>query len=751
MVTEPPGSSGRNGSNGANGDDGATIGYVRGDFNQYIFSSDASLGEKYKVALAFLNAGAAGNASRLIQSLVEESFRGDAQFSANHICYHWILATLSGRSFDQLNSGDHQIIDMTKGMSDASRPDAELGAYMVIQKLIDCIKTYEQTGRPDPRLDSLYEDYQGLLPQHRADFRRHLDPLLDEAQADKLEARFTAEASQERMANGRRRRAWKFFQPTPEPPRLQTVEDPIFEFGQWVLTCSAVAIGVGGMVLAVAILQAAGVIRAAIVASVILASAVITPRFAILYLTARECLVAKEREHGRPHHLSRYSSPVPEYDDSELSDDELDDDAVDLTRQARLRRRKFVKGLLRHVDLQFSRLGPRGRAARRRWLAGTAGLKATLVNEILTQYSDSELQIGAVDWLVRWRIRRIARRWRAGNFDAYREEFRPRLEIELALAGGSLTLAAALIYAVIVIAQVRSAYAALIVVAWLLAGLVGALSKVDVCIVQRRLAKAERERIQIRYEEEQREFARWKDLLADRPNDEEVLRWLASDMNYLKNLAMTQLGLARRDILSYATLTEPAPGSVGMREPLIPRYSRYRATVFLLTQEGVRQVTVVLDFTTGDAYNQERRSFRHNAITSAIVLETGIRFDAGPRQPAYTHSHWDHGQHHLTAKPQESAPRRRPTSLILQQRFRLGLANGDVIPFLVQNVDTNAFDGITEDPAMLLDVALDTSGISGALELLEAISGHGTQWVAQRLRSRRPPTDAGIHIGHSGG
>jgi len=83
----------------------------------------------------------------------------------------------------------------------------------------------------------------------------------------------------------------------------------------------------------------------------------------------------------------------------------------------------------------------------------------------------------------------------------------------------------------------------------------------------------------------------------------------------------------------------------------------------------------------------------------------------------------------------------------LRQRFRLGLQNGESIPFLVQNFDTNAFDEIAEDPAMLLNLALDTSGISGALELLEAISGHGAQWVAQRLRSRRPPS-AGMSNGH---
>jgi hypothetical protein len=727
------------GGNDVNGNDGAWIGYVRGDFNQYNLSGDPPRRQRYEAALAFLRAGAAANAARLIQSLVDEHFRGDGDFSVNHICYHWVLAILSGRSYDQLSADDLHVISMTAEMADPAKPDDELRAYNVIRKLVGCVKEQQETGKPDPRLDSLHDDYQGLLPQHRADFRRHLDPLLAEALADKLEAQITADAIAERMANGRKDRAWKFFQPTPEAPRRRVVEDPSYDFGEWVLAGTGIAIGVGAIAFDVAILQSAGVIRAILIAAAVLAGVIAVARSAIRYLTAKESLTAKERAHGHPHHVSRYSAPALDDDDAGLSDDDLDDDATDLVRQERLRRHKFIKALHRDVDRQFARHGPQGRAARRRWQIGTAGVKAMLIKEILAEYSESDLQVGAVNWLVTWRIRQLARRWKAGTFDEYREALRPRLETELVMAAGSLALAAGLVYSIIVIAGVRPAGAALAVTGLLVAGLLIANSKIDVYLVRRRLAAAGRVEAEAQHKQEQQEYRRWTDKLKDCPIDEEIVRWLDCDKIYLKDLAVNQLGLARRDILAYATLTEPAAGSVGMRAPLLPRYSRYRATVFLLTQSGVRQVSVILDFSTGDAYNQERRSFRHNAITSATVLETGIRFEAKFGQPIQAHSYWDHGKYRLTTSPRHRGSRLRATPLILRQRFRLGLENGEYIPFLVQNFDTNAFDDIAEDPAMLLNLALDTSGISGALELLEAISGHGAQWVAQRLRSRRPP------------
>ncbi len=63
--------------------------------------------------------------------------------------------------------------------------------------------------------------------------------------------------------------------------------------------------------------------------------------------------------------------------------------------------------------------------------------------------------------------------------------------------------------------------------------------------------------------------------------------------------------------------------------------------------------------------------------------------------------------------------------------------SSETIRFRVENFDADYLDPVVEDAASLLNIALDTSGITAVLELLEAISGHGAQWVAQRERRRR--------------
>ena len=76
-------------------------------------------------------------------------------------------------------------------------------------------------------------------------------------------------------------------------------------------------------------------------------------------------------------------------------------------------------------------------------------------------------------------------------------------------------------------------------------------------------------------------------------------------------------------------------------------------------------------------------------------------------------------------------------SIILRQDFRLVLGNSDQIVFLVENLEDVWGQHTAEDPLSLLDLALDTSGVGAALEILEAISGHGAQWVEERIRRRR--------------
>jgi hypothetical protein len=144
-----------------------------------------------------------------------------------------------------------------------------------------------------------------------------------------------------------------------------------------------------------------------------------------------------------------------------------------------------------------------------------------------------------------------------------------------------------------------------------------------------------------------------------------------------------------------------------------------------------------LNFRNGDVYNQQRRAFRYDAIVSASVTEIGVRYHPGRRQAISPENPWTRGQDALHAVALHEEPQRTLNGKItLRLDFRLSLGNSEQIPFLVQNFEDWG-DQADEDPLRLLDLALDTSGIAAALEVLEAISGHGAQWVEERIMRRR--------------
>src|SRR6202021_3317010 len=95
-----------------------------------------------------------------------------------------------------------------------------------------------------------------------------------------------------------------------------------------------------------------------------------------------------------------------------------------------------------------------------------------------------------------------------------------------------------------------------------------------------------------------------------RPTDEEMARWLDYDKFFIKSMAMRDRNLVNRNLVTHAILTEdrwPCWSARVLYGP--PRYSHYRVIVFLLTEGGVGQVTMDLDFRTGRVSNTQSTSF----------------------------------------------------------------------------------------------------------------------------------------------
>ncbi len=132
-----------------------------------------------------------------------------------------------------------------------------------------------------------------------------------------------------------------------------------------------------------------------------------------------------------------------------------------------------------------------------------------------------------------------------------------------------------------------------------------------------------------RHQAELDEWRRWKGVLADRPADAEIARWLDYDKVYIKNEVMKELGLVNRDIMAHAVLTEGQHMSIRAREVFgPPRYSDYQVTVILLTDRGVAKITKNSDFRKGELTSGEREKvFSYDAISSGDIVRVEVKFD----------------------------------------------------------------------------------------------------------------------------
>jgi hypothetical protein len=763
----PPGQSSSNtASDGANV--GMQVGFMDYRVNIYAPTENESPAARYGRAVRLLDADACPQAASLIaEAVVKDDFRGAGPISANHVAFHWMLAVLGGAG--HVTGEDRKRLQPARALIDPGTADSWLDGCRVIDQLLECVRRQEEQD-PSGRIESGYIEllvaYNALSDECRDGIQRHLESLLTGSEEAEIETVIVqaAEARRDREREERIRNAWKFFEPIPAEAREKPPDEPNLLLPARILAGAGAVLGLASFVYWLILLQRGGVVRALLIGAVLIVGGVLAALSAISYAATSERLAAREREHGlrQVHSQNRYSLPEPG-SSSELGDDpdeaETDEAARKLTR-----RKLFVALTARQIREEFGRHAPRAASARKRWLEETAGLKKTLKDEILALYSNPSVLPGSVDWLICHRVTQIAKQWRENSLRDFRTKLQPGARTVLGLGLGLIAVAAAAIYAVIVMLLLQPAEGVLATVAIAAAALLAGGSRIDLYAVQRRAVRDSKPERAARFQADEDAHKQWVDDLKGRPSDADIARWLSDDKIHIKQLALDQLGLARSDVLSSATLVEPGPGRYfGMRVPFgPPRYTHYRVSVFVLTRAGVRQVSVTLDIRTGDVYDQIRRSFRHDAIASATVHETGIRFNTGRREAiSAKHRGPRRGTDHAADQPDSAGPdevlpdstrrgRAEPgsgyasakpvrfdESLILRQQITLHLMSSQVILLQVQTYYADLSDAELEDPAYLLNIALDTSGISGVVQVLEAISGHGSQWAAQWERQQQ--------------
>jgi hypothetical protein len=187
-------------------------------------------------------------------------------------------------------------------------------------------------------------------------------------------------------------------------------------------------------------------------------------------------------------------------------------------------------------------------------------------------------------------------------------------------------------------------------------------------------------------------YRRWRDKLSDKPSDIEMAAWLEADRKVLVDHVMRHYRLRPSQVIAHAFIEAPAASCKRARYPHGPwRYSQYRLLLFLLTDDGVRQVDIELNFETATSRITQRLNYRFEAV--AAVRIRGV---IGQRQT-----------------------------------FELTLINGEPISLAVSESDHEAPQH-DEDPTKITELSLDASGLSHTLHVLEGIAAEGKEWVRRR-------------------
>lgn len=694
---------------------GVNYGNVHYGDVRYEVSADDTPARKFEVARNCLDGDMPRRAEELIRDIYQLGFVSASQpgHLANQVAYHWTISVLSDRSFELLGAEQFADIKRAATLVQNGPRDEWRQAHDVVVQLVEILYEQEQSGSPNAaRLDSFFAEFDLLPDIRREDIRRHLDMILAGAIQDRFDARFSEVVRTQRTADGREARVWKFFEPVPHPPRRMTVPKPSLGLFPRIMAICGAVLALTGLALALVL---TGMENGKTMAISLLLMVV---GFAIIVAAGPSLFPA------------RYSAFRPESE--EQDHEERDHEEQDPQEPAP---QEFQNHIQDTVRREFDRRAPKYALQRSTWTVATQRFRSTLAKEMIDLYGDQKVEPGAVDWLITWYARETAAKWADGDF---RES--QHVSKAVALVVGAILMFAGWWQALplMTLTQGRITGVALF---WLLCGcaLLGA-AKADVYVVALLTRSRDQATARRRNESERAAYVKRRADLADRPDDATMVRWLDYDKIYLKTLARNQYGLSNRDIIAHAILTEAAPNCRRARvKNGPPRFSAYTVWVFLLTVFGVRQVRIHLDFPTGIVQDQQRTTFRYDAITSARVTEIGFRFDDGHREVLLPQNGQQNGQQSGQENRQENGEARTRTDsseFVFYQMFRLSLDNGQYMDITVENLDAWLLKLLHDDKEAAQEWAPDNSDLAGALRILEAVAAEGKEWIVQ-AKARR--------------
>lgn len=622
------------------------------DSNVY-FYSDQSPEQKYQVGTRYLADGVPTRARELIGDAIAH------HYESGEVRFHWLLAMLSKRSYRELTAGEMAQLRQLPEMLERYADDEWKHGLRAVCGLLDCLE--------DPKRDSgpVLRELLSLAPEQRGQILKHLDMVLTGPIRERLWAGTRDAALADRFADDRARRVWTYFQPTPAPP-LRAYPEPITTTSQdWLTALLATALsGIGLLGLGWSMFHTGPV--QAIAYLVFLAAGCVIAWFGAGWWSENQLVKAKERRFtGIP---GVNWAPADEFAD----------------RVDRLFNHYTHKHVPANTDQQV-------------WLAQIAGRKAMMREEVVGLYRDSGARYDQLWWLVEHMVVDLKARRENGTLLEYRARYRTPDSDKVFVWVGIVVA----IPALLVILGASIASPAFLAGAAAAGGGWSAAHRWQRILTEGRRVSEEEQECEQRFTDLQAAYDRVRsELETMRPTEAQMERWLDCDKTALIEEAMQHYRMTWHDVIAHTFLQTPAQHYRRAKITNGPwRYSRYGLRLFLITVDGVREISTELDFESGSFTGQRRRNFRFDAITSVNVQEKNR----------------------------------------VHQTLELELTNGP--PVKIQVVDQ-----VEEvwDVERTSELTVESAGFAHALHIFEGIAAEGKQWVNRLRRSTTELTDSDL-------
>ncbi|MEV4625339.1 hypothetical protein AB0J90_03470 [Micromonospora sp. NPDC049523] len=622
---------------------------IHGDV-YYQVPPNASPRQKFETGVHYLDAGMPDKARELIEDAVARGYETDK------VRFHRLLALLSGRTLRQLGNEDlNSLSAICDRLSHLDGGDEWTAGLRSVLRLLASVNASET--------ELVLKELDELKPPQRDKILNHLGVLLEGPMVDQMWRRSVERARAEQMAGGRGERIWMFFQPSPAPPRIRPVQPIAIPMGEWLRA----VIGTAAFVLALGNIGGLLVKRGEL--SPMLAFLATAVGVAALMVGGAEWHFRRERARAKD---AEFTPPRQRNTEAPSGG--------------------FARKVDRHFDTYFARYVPRD-TDRSYWLAQTAGIRRHLRDELVEIYREDRVEADRIAWLIRHLVGDVKQRWEKGTLTAYRGELRTPFRTKALYAAGLAVAVVGSLWvapAAVLTAPVRGTAWVLLAVT---SAVIGTRAWFRITTERRRVTADEVEHAQQRAAREAA-FDRWTQKLSHKPSDAEMASWLECDRKILVDDAMRHHRLKPSQVIAHAFIEAPAKSYKRARVPRGPwRYSKYRLLLFLLTDDGVRQVNFDLDFEDGSSRRTQRLNYRFDAVAA-------VRIDGVTTQ---------------------------------RQTFELTLVNGDPISVPVTESGNDELQP-GEDPWILSQVALDASGLNHTLIVLEGIAAEGKEWIRHQRR-----------------